>query len=570
MMCRPKSFMNRSGQSPWGTVPLLICLWAVLAIFSPELRAQSPDDQFMLAYNLIQQAEKTPDAVAAQKLLKTAQSGLLQLQRNYPTWNERVVRYRLRYIADHLTRLQDTLPTTSQPTAPGSSPSATSAQPGAVSALEAPPNEVLEHFNELNRQIRNLTQERQTMEAKLREALSAQPTPIDPREFQEALSRVNALQATNQVLIKQIEAQARERQDLIDRVVAEETQHALEETRRQLARQETLVSRLEQERVSLQERLEQLLKNDVQPLKTENQALKRQVQELQSTAERDGQVAALAGELAQLQQQLDVFRQENEQLASEKHELERQLAQFVARDPEGGMGVIAKLEAELAVAQADVARQTQRMEDLDGALEIERSERKRLAEENSRLQQQRAQAAQPDPVSLKALQDSLEEERSDKQMLQSQLQAALAQVAAAHSGNPALALASLNLLSQQAAVQEVSDLRNALRESHQRELQLQSLLEETESLKSQLEADRNALQRRLTALAAQPPLNPLPDPEGGGHGIAPTDVLILEARIRRLESERTDLERRILALTRTALETKPKRRFFPSMGSRED
>lgn len=579
MNFQPVHILNLRTRFRWVGALRFLWLGLLWGACSLPSYAQSPEDQFMLAYNLIQQAERTPDAAAAQRLLKTAQTGLLQLQRNHPNWNERVIRFRLRYIADYLTRLQDHLPAEVEgketdaagQTAPAGAPS--------NNPLDSPPNEVLEHFNELNRQIQQLSQDRQTLEARLREALSAQPAPIDPREFQEALNRVNSLQATNQALLKRIEAQARERQDLIDRVVAEETQHALEETRRQLARQETLVSRLEQERQALQERLQNLIKSDVQPLQAENQSLKRQVQELSSNTQRDSQVAELAGELAQLQEQLELFQEENSQLASEKKELEKQLARYVSRDPEGGLNLIEKLEAELAVAKADVQRQNRRLEDLDEALELERTERQRLAEENERLLSSSQVSEPAAPAAVAGLQQALEQEQATARELQTNLEAALAQLAAVQTGDPSLALASLNLLSQQNAAQEVRQLRQALQASGAREKELEAALQETRRLKDRIDSERRSLEKQLVALAEQPPLRSLPNPERNaeevgtspGRGEIPaTDVLILEARIRRLENERTDLERRILALTRTALEAKPKRRFFPALGSRDD
>ena len=78
---------------------LIVCCTTVRA------RAVGADELFITVYNQIQQADahaeagRQGDAYAA---YVKAQEDLRQLQRQYPTWNERVINYRLRYVADKL------------------------------------------------------------------------------------------------------------------------------------------------------------------------------------------------------------------------------------------------------------------------------------------------------------------------------------------------------------------------------------------------------------------------------------------------------------------------------------
>ncbi|MFM8357147.1 MAG: hypothetical protein ACKOET_01180, partial [Verrucomicrobiota bacterium] len=201
---------------------------ALAAGLAAVARAEGPDDQFIVVYNLIQRADKSAEAAASRQLYLSAQEGLRKLQRGYPRWNERVIAYRLRYVAEKLDAL------------PPPPPSATPASPGPAAATPAapaevgPPGEVLTQFNQLNSRLRQLDEEKQLLEARLREALTAQPAPVDPRELQAAVERISSLQSTNKALLGRLETQERERRNLVDRVVAEEAQRALQETRRQL------------------------------------------------------------------------------------------------------------------------------------------------------------------------------------------------------------------------------------------------------------------------------------------------------------------------------------------------
>ena len=74
---------------------------ALLVVLSGA-RAESPDDQYVLIYNLIQEADslnnsRQPGQALAKYL--EAQTALQTFQKGYPDWNAKVVKFRLNYLA---------------------------------------------------------------------------------------------------------------------------------------------------------------------------------------------------------------------------------------------------------------------------------------------------------------------------------------------------------------------------------------------------------------------------------------------------------------------------------------
>ena len=81
-------------------------LLSIFMLFlAPLLRADEPNDQFVRIYNLIQEAdalnENGRSDQANQKYLE-AELELKTLRKSHPDWNESVVGFRLKYIADKL------------------------------------------------------------------------------------------------------------------------------------------------------------------------------------------------------------------------------------------------------------------------------------------------------------------------------------------------------------------------------------------------------------------------------------------------------------------------------------
>jgi hypothetical protein len=151
---------------------LVLFAVAWLVLNPAALRAEGPDDQFIRVYNLIQQADALREAGqtrAAQERYLEAQAALQKLQADYPQWNERIINYRKGYITEKL----------------GPEGAAAAAALGAAktppSAPKPAPDEREQQIGALTQEIAQLRAESQTLQAKLREALSAQPAAVDPR-----------------------------------------------------------------------------------------------------------------------------------------------------------------------------------------------------------------------------------------------------------------------------------------------------------------------------------------------------------------------------------------------------
>ena len=277
------------------------------------------DDDFIAAYNLIQQSDtfrETGQVSSARRGYGEALTRLRDLQRSYPTWNERVIAYRLRYVTEKLGALPERAAAAALPA--GSDAAPTVRDPSEL----VPSGEVITQFNTLNTQITQLATEKKLLEAKLREALTAQPVPIDPRELQQAVERIGALQVTNKVLLASLEQQQAERKNLVEKVVAEEAQKALNEANRQLLAQKSGAAALAKEKTDLEAALKRLKEGDLKQLKGENSTLKSQVNELRSETERGKLVADLSARLGKLQNKLDDTAKQNGQLLADKAKLE--------------------------------------------------------------------------------------------------------------------------------------------------------------------------------------------------------------------------------------------------------
>ena len=97
----------------------LLCL---LGILTP-LQADTPDQQYLNAYDLIKQADSkdTQSKLAVSKYLE-AHEKLLQIQSNYPNWNPRAVIFRLDYLAGKLEALGQPIPKATPKPAPPAPP----------------------------------------------------------------------------------------------------------------------------------------------------------------------------------------------------------------------------------------------------------------------------------------------------------------------------------------------------------------------------------------------------------------------------------------------------------------
>ena len=576
--------------------------WVILALgFALSLgrgHAAGADDLFIAIYNLIQQADAKVEGGApsdAYEAYAKAQEDLRSLQRQYPTWNERMVNYRLRYVGERL----NTLKSAAQPgTAKGDSaktPGTATTPPPTL----APSGEVITQFNALNDQIQRLAAEKNLLEAKLREALTAQPAPVDPRQLQEAVERITSLQQTNKVLLGKLDEQERERKNLVEKVVADEAQRALNEANRQLLEQRLTTSKAEKAKSEIEAQLKQLQEGSLKKLEGENSALKQQVTELKSDTEKGRQVADLAGKLGKLQNQLEDLKKQNDSLAAEKAALEKHLSDINVRKAEESIVRMAKLETDLALAQSDAIRNSQKAEALAIALGQAKTNFIQLEDQNRSLGE-RVTSLTRENISatnaVKRLQEALAEEKAGRAELEQKLKQTEQQLAAinANTAPPPIlprtegTAAALRptpkslppeIAERAAALEaEARNLRASLRESRDRETEVKNLLAEEQGLRLQLEREKSDLERKLSTLTAAAaaaaastnlPLsaavrvsNPTPASANAAPTLSPSAQVTasLERRVRELERQREALQQRLMAAG-VRLDSSPVRRL---------
>ena len=512
--------------------------FAVVLAFAFVLRVWAgPDDDFITIYNLIQvtdsQTTAGRTAEAREGYLK-AQQLLRQLQRSHPTWNERVIAYRLRYVADKLANLPEAAPTA----APGDP-----AKPAAKPDQLAPTGEVVEQFNTMNAQIARLAAEKQVLEARLREALTAQPAPVDPKELQSAVERISQLQSTNKVLLAHLARQEAERRNLVDKVVAEEAQKALNEANRELLAQKTRAAELEKQRETIEGQLRKL--------DTENASLKTQVTALNTGSDRGQQVTELTAKLATLQADLADVRQQNDVLLADRTKLEKQLDDLRARQSEDGILRQKQLETDLALAKAEASRHSAVADELATQLAKEKGVRVQTETANVELTR-RVQALTEQNTSLKGIETQLTAERNERQEVEAQLKAAeqrfeelkksLAGSAKPDAPADAAAAGQLKVLEA-----EAGRLRDALKDSRARESELSTLLGEANAARDRLEREKEHLLARLRDVNATP--------AAAQSAQANQTIAALEARLKDLEKERDQLSQKLTqAADRSVLE----------------
>ena len=299
------------------------------------VRAEGPDDIYVRIYYLIQDAdnlnERGDPRQAAAKYLE-AQSALRQLKTLHPTWNEKVVNFRLNYIASKLDPLMQRAPAAATP------PATPPAQPAPPGPVTTPPPAESNPLKALQDEISRLTAQNTLLEAKLKEAWSVQPPTADPRELEKAQRHVQELEKERDLLRVSLDQEKSKWTNSVDTVLSQERQ-ILAEVKQKLAQQEQLTTSLQQENQSLRQQ-NQELKFQSDAWKEQNQVLTQQVTELRlklqaAPASADSSIVAalqasnltLRTELLLTESRLaDVTRDVGRGRSSKDQRLERELA----------------------------------------------------------------------------------------------------------------------------------------------------------------------------------------------------------------------------------------------------
>jgi tetratricopeptide (TPR) repeat protein len=222
--------------------------------------AQTSDEQYVHIYDLIQEA----DTLCEKGLLKdalpkyTEALTLLQrFQKGYPLWNQDVVKFRLEYLASKTAELSAKVPS------PISPPKTTTVP--APAPVKPAPADWENQVETLKAQVRQLQSDKGLLESKLKEALSAQPAAVDPREVAKAEEKVRALQKENELLNTSLQQEKAKSAQAAATRKDPRTEEETAALKTETARQKEEISRLTVERDALQNRLKSAAPAPVTP-----------------------------------------------------------------------------------------------------------------------------------------------------------------------------------------------------------------------------------------------------------------------------------------------------------------
>jgi len=299
----------------------LIVAWMLCLALVSTARAQTPDEKYVGIYHLIQEADALNDTGnirGAVSRYVEAQNALRNFQSQHPEWNERIVKFRLDYIAARLEPLARKV-------------GDTNAVPAITAATNVAPGVSLTNqLEQLQGEIKQLTGRNALLEAKLKEALSVQPPAMDARELGKAEEKIKELTKERDLLKVALEQQKGTAMKLTDPA-------AIEAERKLLA--------------EVQAKLDQQTKEN-SALRKEAENLRKQLAEMKPQLEMPvGERTELAGQLQIARATITALQSSNLALLNQQITLQQQLAD-ARKAPTNTVAVPADLQKQLQLAQA--------------------------------------------------------------------------------------------------------------------------------------------------------------------------------------------------------------------------
>ena len=285
---------------------------------------QEADERYLRIYNLIQQGDglagtKPADALAT---FNTAQRQLQQFQKIFPDWNPEIISFRLNYLGEKISGLQSHVAAnvvvvkTNEPAGPAAVPVDNSAP--LIAALNA--------------QLKSEQSENETLQAKLKEALAAQPAAIDARELTDAQEQIRQLMKENDLMKASQPAPpvaGPEKNIVTDTHALNQARQKLAESKRKFLEEQARAEKLVVENKKLRESSKSAGNLDaLAALRTENRKLRNQIAALNAAAANSPEVEKLAAELKTARAQILSLKSAAAVAALEKLALEKKFAQF--------------------------------------------------------------------------------------------------------------------------------------------------------------------------------------------------------------------------------------------------
>ena len=320
-----------------------LILFAVVGLTLGVLRAQGPDEEYIRIYNLIQQGDtlqQNGQMRDAYGRFLEAQAALKQFQTVNPSWEIKLIQFRLNYVAAKVRQF-----------APAAAPVLEKESPQSLT-----PRAWQEKVQAMTGEVKQLAADKTLLEGKLREALAAQPTTVDPREVAKAEEKIRALQKDNELLRTSLK-QAENKAAKATGSQAQSDAKSLAEAKNKLAEQVKIVAALKDEKAVLEKRVKSREdRSAIRALKAENESLQKQLSEVKKQVSAAAASGSSRAEIKQIQR-----------LQAENESLQKQLSQVTKQVPAP------------APSRAEVT-QTQRLQAENESLQKQLSEvRKQLA-----------------------------------------------------------------------------------------------------------------------------------------------------------------------------------------------
>lgn len=300
-----------------------------LAVVLPRAHAQQgPDDQYVIIYSLIQRADSLAQTGQPQQALAQyaeMQGELQKFQKLFPDWNPKIVSFRLNYLAEKIAGLTAQLPATNAPSQMTATSNAIAPANTAANAADLEPQ-----LDTLRAQEQSLQADNTTLQAKLKEALAAQPAMIDSRELTKAQDQIQSLMKENE-LLKAAQAEAKTGTSGGAETNAQ-AQQALTDANQKLSGQTERADKLAQENQALQARVQTLMGSPdaIEALREENALLKKQMAGLKSAATNSVDASVANAEAAKARAQIAALQSDISVRSLEKAALENRLRQLQA------------------------------------------------------------------------------------------------------------------------------------------------------------------------------------------------------------------------------------------------
>lgn len=325
-----------------------IAVAALSMLVALPASAQSPDDRYVTAYNLIQEADRLADSgqsrVAVTKYLE-AQVAVKELQTQYPDWNAPLVAYRLTYISGRIEPLTRKADAAREPPAP--------------TATETAAARAARQAELLQEQINQLAAQNSLLQAKLREALKVQPAAVDPRELTRAEQRIATLQKERDLLSVTLEqtkpkAGAGAQDNLVTQgAVVSVLQKQNEELQKQMmdltARLKTAPTATAEETLRLKETIAALEASN-RVMKEEQSSMENRLTEfVRQHGQAGARDAELKQQLAEAQQAARSAKEERDALLAKLNQVTRDLTE---RDTKVRSTAVQDLEREMDAIRA--------------------------------------------------------------------------------------------------------------------------------------------------------------------------------------------------------------------------